>query len=396
MSVWELILIVAAFGGNSALWVSLFNHLHSRRMPFWSVSLTTAVCYSALVAIPAAYVWWYVAGGGPIREAFARDGLTAPTAYLAFCWFALLATTTLRLVRYERRAAVPVLSNHVVRHNMLKRLGDHYDGPAWSTAVARLPGNQALDLLVHDIEIELAHLPPELDGVSIAHLSDFHLTGDIGKAFFEDVIEQTLEMKADLIAITGDLVDKPHCLDWIDDTFGRLQAPAGVFYVLGNHDERVDFRELHHRLTGHGLIHVGDSFREISLRGHNIVVAGNELPWFVPAADLEHAPPKNAAGEPLRLLLSHSPDQFYWAQTHQVDLMLAGHTHGGQFRFPLIGAIVSPCREGTRFAIGTYYRPPTVMHVSRGLSGTTPIRIGCPPELSRIVLRSPQAAPRAI
>ena len=389
MNVWELILILAAFAGHSALWVSAFNNLHARRMPLWSVGMTTAVCYFALVSIPIAYVAWYLAGGAPLADVLSRQGICLATAYLTVCWIGLGVTVILRIIRIENRRAVPMRSHNIERHDILKNLGSRYDGPGWVAAIARLPVNQALDLWVHDMELELAHLPPELDGMSIAHLSDFHLTGDIGKAYFEDVIARTLEMKPDLIAITGDLVDKTHCLDWIDDTFGRLHAPAGVYYILGNHDERVDVSELHRRLEGNGLIHIGSRWQEITVREHPILIAGNELPWFVPAADLENAPAKNAKGQPLRMLLSHSPDQFYWAQTHQVDLMLAGHTHGGQFRFPLLGAVVSPCREGTRFAIGTYYRPPTVMHVSRGLSGTTPVRFGCPPELTRIVLRSP-------
>jgi len=390
MDVWELFLIFAALGGNSAIWVAAFNDLHARRMPLWAVSATSAVCYLLLVAIPIAYFLWYRDGNGPLRTVYAQQGLNLATGYLAICWLAVIVMIVQRLRRIGDHPGLPVRSNQFVRHDMLSELGSRFDGTAKIARLARLPGNRILDLQIHDIELELPHLPAALDGVTLAHLSDFHYTGDVGKAYFEYIIEETLNMQADLIAITGDLVDKPHCLDWIDDTFGRLHAPAGVYYILGNHDERVDVGELHRRLAGHDLINIGSRWQEITIRDQRVVLAGNELPWFVPAADLENAPPKDAEGEPLRILLSHSPDQFYWAQTHQVDLMLAGHTHGGQFRFPLIGAIVTPCREGTRFAMGTYYRPPTVLHVSRGLSGTTHVRIGCPPELSKLTLRCPK------
>ncbi len=385
----ESLAILAALFGHMSLWVVAFNNLHARRMPFWSVQATSIVCYLSLVTIPFVYLYWYLTGYGPLHKVnvFATGRLV--DGYVWVCWAFTLFVVLYRFRWIGDRANSPIRSNYTSRRDMLEQMGARYDGPAWVKSLAHVPGNQIFDLQVHDLELEIANLPQSLDGLSIAHLSDFHYTGDIAKAFFEEVIDVTLAMEADLIAITGDLVDKARCFDWIDDTFGRLHAPAGVHYVLGNHDERVDVHELHRRLAACGLNHIGARWQEITVRDQKIVIAGNELPWFVPAADLENAPPKNANGEPLRIALAHSPDQFYWGQSHQIDLMLAGHTHGGQFRFPLIGAIVSPCLEGTRFAIGTYYRSPTVMHVSRGLSGTTPVRVGCPPELTRIVLRTP-------
>ena len=68
--------------------------------------------------------------------------------------------------------------------------------------------------------------------------------------------------------------------------------------------------------------------------------------------------------------------------------MLAGHTHGGQICLPLIGPIVSPSWHGVKYAGGTFYNRPTLMHVSRGISGESPIRLNCRPELSRLVLQT--------
>jgi predicted MPP superfamily phosphohydrolase len=67
--------------------------------------------------------------------------------------------------------------------------------------------------------------------------------------------------------------------------------------------------------------------------------------------------------------------------------MLAGHTHGGQICFPLIGPILAPSHYGVRYAAGTFDLPPTLMHVSRGVSGLQPLRFNCPPELAKLVLR---------
>ena len=89
----------------------------------------------------------------------------------------------------------------------------------------------------------------------------------------------------------------------------------------------------------------------------------------------------------LRILLSHSPDQLAWAREQGFQLMLAGHNHGGQIRLPMIGPIVTPSLHGVKYASGVFDESPTVMHVSRGISGDQPLRWNCPPELTRVVLK---------
>ena len=102
-------------------------------------------------------------------------------------------------------------------------------------------------------------------------------------------------------------------------------------------------------------------------------------------------PDPDLAGTPenaFRLLLSHTPDQIQRARADQIDLMLAGHNHGGQVRFPLFGPVYSPSVYGCRYASGVFWEAPTLLHVSRGLGGRHPLRINCRPEVTRIVLRS--------
>jgi hypothetical protein len=87
-------------------------------------------------------------------------------------------------------------------------------------------------------------------------------------------------------------------------------------------------------------------------------------------------------------LLSHSPDLFHKAQRWGVNLMLSGHNHGGQIRFPLIGPVFMPSRYSRRFDRGFFRQNGTLLHVSEGVGGKHPVRYGCPPEVSRLVLRS--------
>ena len=88
------------------------------------------------------------------------------------------------------------------------------------------------------------------------------------------------------------------------------------------------------------------------------------------------------------LLLSHTPDNIRWAQWNQIDLMLSGHNHGGQVRLPGFGPVYSPSIYGCHYASGVFWEPPTLLHVSRGISGKHPLRWNCLPEMTRLVLRA--------
>jgi predicted MPP superfamily phosphohydrolase len=158
--------------------------------------------------------------------------------------------------------------------------------------------------------------------------------------------------------------------------------------VLGNHDRRVDKRRLHSALADAGLIHLGGRTMSLTIRDMPVILCGNELPWFGPAAELNGCTPHNESGLPLRIALVHTPDQFDWSVENDVDLMLAGHVHGGQVCLPIIGPITAPSLYGVRYAAGTFRRGKTVMHVSRGTSALTPLRWNCPPEIAVLTLRS--------
>jgi predicted MPP superfamily phosphohydrolase len=125
----------------------------------------------------------------------------------------------------------------------------------------------------------------------------------------------------------------------------------------------------------------------LEIAGEALLLAGNELPWHRPAAAMETAPPRGQDNSPVRVLLSHTPDQLEWARRWDFDLMLAGHTHGGQVRLPLIGPLFVPSRIEVRYSAGVFHEPPLVLHVTRGVSGKTPLRINCPPEIDKLTLR---------
>ncbi len=141
-----------------------------------------------------------------------------------------------------------------------------------------------------------------------------------------------------------------------------------------------------------GLIDLGGRWMEVEAGVHRLVLAGNELPWFSPAADLSGAPAASIDGGPPRVLLAHGPDQISWARSQQCDLMLAGHNHGGQVCLPVLGPIFSPSLKGVRYAGGLYQEGQTLLHVSRGVSAEIPLRMRCMPEIVTLIL-TPAARP---
>jgi len=384
----DAILLILALVGHIALWVIVYNQVHGRAVPRELIKLINISIYLIVALTPGLLVWWYVAGEENLWQRCSEFSM--PALYVALCDLLALIVAVRWLLHLRRPPASMQVSNHSTHDNLLQLLGTAYDGPAAVAWLARLPGNQLLELSVHEKEIAIPRLPAELDGLTIAHLSDLHFTGHVGKAWFEEVVRRTNGLDADLIALTGDLVDKERTFPWLHDTLGALRSRHSVYFVLGNHDLKVDHRRLRELLKEDGLIDLGSRWQELEVRGQRLILAGNELPWFPPAADLAAAPAGHDGRAPLRIVLAHSPDQLRWARDNDVDLLLAGHTHGGQFRFPLIGPVVTSSLIGSCYAAGTYYEPPTVMHVSRGLSGTILLRLNCPPELTRLVLRCSQ------
>ena len=129
---------------------------------------------------------------------------------------------------------------------------------------------------------------------------------------------------------------------------------------------------------------LANSWEQVEVRGEPLVVIGHEGPWLRPAPDLKACPQG-----PFRLCLSHTPDNIRWARRNAIDLMLSGHVHGGQIRFPILGSLLVPSRFGRRYDCGTFEEGPTFLHVSRGIGGENAVRYGCRPEATLLRLRCP-------
>ncbi len=392
---WLLLLLglVVALG-HFALWIVLHNWINAICMarPIQKAINLATLGLAVMGPVAVAVAWGYgllAPGAASVTRSWQLG--TPPLgplgwAYVGLCSLVAVWGVPRFLYRYHMaRPPAALVADHSQHIDVAQHLEQPLAAPGLRGWMVRLPGNEVLTLDIREKHLRIPRLDPALDGFSIAHLSDLHYTGKIGRAYFEEVVRRANQLEADLVAITGDLLDKSELVDWLPDTLGRLHAPLGVYCVLGNHDRRVDVAPLRAMLAQLGIHCLGGRAVTIEHRGAKILLAGNELPWFKPAADL---PPTDglADHDPLRILLTHSPDQIGWARQRHFDLVLAGHTHGGQIRLPGIGPLVSPSFYGVRYASGTFELPPTVMHVSQGISGKTPLRYRCPPELARLVL----------
>jgi predicted MPP superfamily phosphohydrolase len=338
----------------------------------------------ATFAVPAAV--WYV-HGWDLTDLLPPRGDTVPslllgTYVLACLVTALLVLPGLTLWRLLRPPPAALTSNHTRTVDVAAELGYRPVGRGKLRHMACLPGNEVFQVDFSERTLHLSRLPAEWDGLTILHLSDLHLCGTPDRDFFRHVMDRCNEWQPDLVALTGDVVDSKRHHRWVVPVLGRLRWGVAAFAILGNHDWWHDAPLVRRRLRRVGMRVLGNGWERLEVRGRPLVVIGHEGPWFPPGPDLSGCP-----ADGFRLCLSHTPDHLPWARQHGIDLMLAGHVHGGQIRLPLVGSVFVPSRYGRRYDCGTFYEAPTLLHVSRGLGGEEPLRYNCRPEVTKLILR---------
>jgi uncharacterized protein len=246
----------------------------------------------------------------------------------------------------------------------------------------RLPGHHSFRLCLRDWEVKVPGLPGSLDGLQIVQLSDFHFAPCFKRRFFESVVDACRGWSADLLLVTGDIVEHDEAIEWIEPVLGGLRARLGKFAVLGNHDQIHRPGDVIRELARSGFLVLEGRWVTTAAGSSTIAIGGTSAPWG-PAIDPRAMPPAD-----LRILLSHSPDRFYKARDWGIDLMFSGHNHGGQIRLPFIGAVFVPSLYSRRFDRGFFRARRTLLYVNEGIAGMHPVRYGCYPEISRFVLRA--------
>ena len=233
--------------------------------------------------------------------------------------------------------------------------------------------------------LHLANLPKALDGLTILHLSDLH-----SKQFGQrqaKLLRVINRQPYDLVALTGDFVNKfrPD-LQPMADLLNGLR-PVPIFFVPGNHEWTTGFKAKDLLLNA-GVRVLENQAEPFGLKGQQIWIVGVDDPYLhKDQLDQALAP---ADGPGPKILLTHSPNVYPEAVKNKLDLVLAGHTHGGQVRLPFIGAAIAP-GQGLfpRWDYGIYQQDLSTMIISCGLGESDlPIRFNIKPEVVRITLRS--------
>lgn len=232
------------------------------------------------------------------------------------------------------------------------------------------------------------------DGLKIVHLTDIHLSLFTSIEEVHRVVTIANLLQPDIVALTGDYVTfSPSYIRPVAQALGRLRARLGIFAVLGNHDFRVDAEEVTRALRAQRIRVLRNAHYALRSNGGTLWLAGIDDLWFA-SDDLPAALQSIPARDP-KILLCHNPDAIGRASRLGVDLMLSGHTHGGQVRLPILRSFYRS-KPGERFIDGWNQLGNTQIYVSRGIGKVVvPVRVACPPEITCLRLRRDNAGPRA-
>lgn len=260
---------------------------------------------------------------------------------------------------------------------------------------------ERFDFRIHRVDVPIANLPPALDGLKIAQLSDIHIGDFMPREEVRRAVDMANELGADLAVVTGDFVTgRNDPLSECIAELARLRAPLGVWGCNGNHEIYAEAEdEAQGLFTQHGMKLLRQESATLNWRGANLNLIGVDY-------QRDHMvrgpkPPMLGGIHPLvrrdmpNILLSHNPNSFNKAAELGIELSLAGHTHGGQVQVEILDEDVNPARFITKFIAGLYQLPlnsnsqsKAALYVNRGL-GTIglPARLGVDPEISLLTLR---------
>jgi uncharacterized protein len=243
-------------------------------------------------------------------------------------------------------------------------------------------------LTVRHQTIQISEWPKELSGIRIAVISDIH----VGSRFIDDdklrlIVRRTNELQPSLIVILGDYITRDtNPPESFAPILKDLNAPLGVYSVLGNHDWWFDGNRVRAALEANGVRVLDDESTELRLQSGSFWLVGLADLWTRPQR-IEQTIAQIPHGRPI-IAITHNPDIFPKVPS-RVQLLLAGHTHGGQVRFPLIGTVVQASDYGERYVRGHVFEQNHHLFVTTGIgTSIVPVRFSVPPEIVMLTLES--------
>lgn len=252
-------------------------------------------------------------------------------------------------------------------------------------------------LEVTEREVRFEDLPQALEGLRIVHLSDFHCQDDPAIEWSSrEAVRLAMRQNADLIIISGDMFDSLELAEECACQLVGLKAPLGVWAVPGNHDRahdaafaslrapQQDAETLRDLLDEIGITLLANESRTIEVRGASLALAGSDE--FAFGCDDVAQALAGTADADFVIVVFHTPDLLDEPATAGADLVLCGHTHGGQIRLPVIGTPWAPVWRDRRRGSGLLRIGGQSCYVNRGVASATRARFGCRPEVAVLCL----------
>ena len=240
---------------------------------------------------------------------------------------------------------------------------------------------------ISETDIYIRDLPSTFENFRITQLTDIHHSRILGLDEIRRVVNLAQQTKPDMFVLTGDYsTSYRRYIEPCADVLSALSAPEGVWAVLGNHDHYTD-PELTTRALQRNHIAVLNNANTTLRRGSDAIQLSGIDDWTWNGTDWVKAFAGLKPNTPT-ILLSHQPTVLDFEQTKDVSLILSGHTHGGQLKFPLLGAPASLFTRDMRYARGLFRRGETQLYVSTGTGVIgLPVRFGVRPEIAVLRLR---------
>lgn len=248
-------------------------------------------------------------------------------------------------------------------------------------------------VVVENISLPVEDLPEPLHGFKIAHISDIQGDEYTGRKEISGYIRKLNEQNPDLVIFTGDLIS--YGTDFIEMSareFGKAEARHGVYAVVGDHDYWAGTGEVKQALNEAGVSLLEDENIRIPVDSSFFVVLTGVTEVYSQRSNPETVDSlsRNTRNAPLKVFASHQVNDYLIdsARKHDFDMMLAGHTHGGQIRVPFMGMDFSASERETEYVSGLYREESLPIHVNNGLGFTLgPIRYNAPPTVTVIKLQ---------
>ncbi len=310
-------------------------------------------------------------------------------------------------VRWLLRRSEPIPAAMLARRNFLASAAAVVPPMLFAISARAVYGSDDLELSPL-VKIPVKGLPRALDGLTITQLSDLHAGAYIRERELARAVEMANGLRSELVVITGDILDASlDLLPTAQAALSRLRAPLGIYGILGNHDYYADRRRpqypgclrIMEGMEAAGVRMLRNQRASLQIGGEELLLLGLDwtgMPRGNPnvymgqwTRDALRRTLQDCQGEAPRVLLAHHPHVFYETPEFRIALTLAGHTHGG-------GQIVIAEHNGRPLALGStmfryvsglYQEGHHYLYVNRGVGFVgLPIRIQCPPEISRFQL----------